>query len=183
MRGYVVIRVNFKSANPPKFLNNYFVCSVLIFISFNTIASIPTYVPDIFGQLASTNSTVLSNSSGQLEDFKNAASQGFISPLLLVPIEAVGDDVYFAWSSNKTGNFEVFFTRSTDNGKTIENATNLSNSIDAASEDVSLETEGDNVYVSWWENYENASRIPVYIASNDNGRSFGEKVILSDSIK
>jgi hypothetical protein len=51
------------------------------------------------------------------------------------------------------------------------------------SEDVSLEAEGDNVYVSWWENYENASRIPVYIASNDNGRSFGEKVILGDSIK
>ena len=179
----MVIRVNFKSANPPKFLNNYLICSVLILISFNTITSIPTYVPDTFGQLASTNSTVLSNSSGQLADFKIAASQEFLSPLLLVPIDAVGDDVYFAWSSNKTGNFEVFFTRSTDNGKTIENATNLSNSIDAASEDVSLETEGDNVYVSWWENYENASRIPVYVASNDNGRSFGEKVILSDSIK
>lgn len=179
----MVIRVNFKSANPPKFLNNYLICSVLILISFNTITSIPTYVPDTFGQLASTNSTVLSNSSGQLADFKIAESQEFLSPLLLVPIDAVGDDVYFAWSSNKTGNFEVFFTRSTDNGKTIENATNLSNSIDAASEDVSLETEGDNVYVSWWENYENASRIPVYVASNDNGRSFGEKVILSDSIK
>ena len=171
--------MNFKLANPQKFLNNYLICSILILISFNTIASIP----DTFGQLSSTNSTALSNSSGQFLDFKIAASQGFISPLLLVPIDAVGDDVYFAWSSNKTGNFEVFFTRSTDNGKTIENATNLSNSINVVSEDVSLEAEGDNVYVSWWENYENASRIPVYIASNDNGRSFGEKVILSDSIK
>jgi len=179
----MVIIVNIKSANPPKSLNNYLIYSVLIFISFNTIASIPTHLPDAFGQLSSTNSTILSNSSGQLEDFKIAASQGFLSPLLLVPIDAVGDDVFFAWSSNKTGNFDVFFTRSTDKGKTIENATNLSNSINAASVDVSLETEGDNVYVSWWENYENASRIPVYIASNDNGRSFGEKVILSDSIK
>ena len=183
MRGHVAIIVNFKSFNPQKILNNYLICSVLILISFNTIASIPKYVPDTFGQLSPTNSTALSNSSGQFLDFKIAASQGFISPLLLVPIESVGDDVYFAWSSNKTGNFEVFFTRSTDNGKTIENATNLSNSINAVSEDVSLEAEGDNVYVSWWENYENASRIPVYIASNDNGRSFGEKVILSDSIK
>ena len=67
----MVIRVNFKSANPPKFLNDYLICSVLILISFNTITSIPTYVPDTFGQLASTNSTVLSNSSGQLADFKN----------------------------------------------------------------------------------------------------------------
>ena len=183
MRGHVAIIVNFKSFNPQKILNNYLICSVLILISFNTIASIPKYVPDTFGQLLPTNSTALSNSSGQFLDFKIAASQGFISPLLLVPIVAVGDDVYFAWSSNKTGNFEVFFTRSTDKGKTIENATNLSNSINAVSEDVSLEAEGDNVYVSWWENYENASRIPVYIASNDNGRSFGEKVILSDSIK
>jgi hypothetical protein len=183
MRGHVAIKVNFKSANPQKFLNNYLICSILILISFNIIASIPKYVPDAFGQLSSANSTAMSNSSGQFLDFKIAASQGFISPLLLVPIDAVGDDVYFAWSSNKTGNFEVFFTRSTDNGKTIENATNLSNSINAVSEDVSLEAEGDNVYVSWWENYENASRIPVYIASNDNGRSFGEKVILGDSIK
>ena len=104
----VAIRLIHKSANPPKFLNNYLICSVLILISFNTITSIPTYVPDTFGQLASTNSTVLSNSFGQLEDFKIAASQEFLSPLLLVPIDAVGDDVFFAWSSNKTGNFEYF---------------------------------------------------------------------------
>ena len=162
---------------------NYSVFSVTIFISVGALLFV--LVSEAAGQLPpdTTNSTVFSNSSIQLTDFKNAAGQGFVSPILLVPIDAVGDNVYFTWTTNKTGNFEVFFTSSSDNGKTIQNATNLSNSSETASVDVSLKAEGDNVYVSWWENYANASRIPVYIASNDNGITFGEKVILSDSIK
>ena len=69
----MAIIVNFKSFNPQKILNNYLICSVLILISFNTIASIPKYVPDTFGQLSPTNSTALSNSSGQFVDFKIAS--------------------------------------------------------------------------------------------------------------
>jgi len=116
-------------------------------------------------------------------DSSSAASQESFPPILLAPIDAVGDTVYFAWSTNKTGNFEVFFTSSPDNGETIRDATNLSNSSDAASLDVSLKAEGVNVYVSWWENYANGSRIPVFVASDDYGKTFGKKVILSESIK
>jgi hypothetical protein len=116
-------------------------------------------------------------------DSGSAAGQDSFAPILLAPIDAVGDTVYFAWSSNKTGNFEVFFTSSPNNGETIRDATNLSNSSDTASLDVSLKAEGENVYVSWWENYANGSRIPVYVASDNYGRTFGEKVILSESIK
>jgi hypothetical protein len=162
---------------------NYFAFSVTIFISLG--ACLFGLLPEAFGQFPpnTTNSTISSNSSIQLVDFKTATGQDLISPILLAPIESVGDNVYFAWSTNKTGNFEVFFTSSPDNGKTIQNATNLSNSSTTASLDVSLKAEGDNVYVSWWENYANGSRVPVYVASNDNGRIFGEKVILSESIK
>jgi hypothetical protein len=164
---------------------NYSVFSATIFMSLG--ACLFGLLPEALGQFPppnTTNSTVLSsNSSIQLIDFKTAAGQEFLSPILLVPIDAVDDNVYFAWSTNKTGNFEVFFTLSSDNGETIQNATNLSNSSDAASVDVSLKAEADNVYVSWWENYANASRIAVYVASNDNGRTFGDKVSLTNSIK
>ena len=156
-----------------------------IFISFGGCLFGQFPIPETFGQFPpnTTNSTVSSDGSIKPIDFKTAGDQDLLSPVLLAPIDAVGDNVYFAWSSNKTGNFEVFFTSSPDNGKTIQNATNLSNSNTTASLDVSLKAEGDNVYVSWWENYANGSRVPVYVASNDNGRAFGEKLILSESIK
>ena len=158
-------------------------CTIAIsFVAF-LVGQFP--IPEAFGQFPpnTTNSTISSDSSIQPIDFKTANEQDLLSPVLLAPIEAVGDNVYFAWSSNKTGNFEIFFTSSPDKGKTIQKATNLSNSSTTASLDVSLKAEGDNVYVSWWENYANGSRVPAYIASNDNGRIFGEKVILSQSIK
>jgi hypothetical protein len=153
---------------------NYIAFSIVIFITLSVYLFAP--FPNAFSQAEPSTST-------QPMDSSSAASQDSFAPILLAPIDAVGDTVYFAWPSNKTGNFEVFFTSSPDNGETIRNATNLSNSSDAASLDVSLKAEGVNVYVSWWENYANGSRIPVYVASDNYGKTFGEKVILSESIK
>lgn len=122
-------------------------------------------------------------SSIQLVDFKGLAGKGILSPVFLVPIDAAGQNVYFAWSANRTGNFEIFFTRSTDGGKEFQTATNLSNSSEAESTDVSLKAQGENVYVSWWENYKNGTRTPVIKVSNDNGKSFGDQVFLSSLIR
>ncbi|HEY9387043.1 MAG TPA: hypothetical protein VIP70_08375 [Nitrososphaeraceae archaeon] len=124
-----------------------------------------------------------STQSIQLTDFKTLAGEGLLTPVLLVPIDAVGENVYFAWSTNKTHNFDVFFTRSTDGGKTLQDAFNLSNSSETESTDVSLKAEGKNVYVSWWENYQNGTNKPAIRVSNDNGESFGEKVFLGTLIK
>jgi hypothetical protein len=153
---------------------NHIAFSVAIFITISAY---------LFAPFSYASSQADPNTSTQPMDSSSAPGQDSSAPILLVPIDAVGDTVYFAWSTNKTGNFEVFFTSSPDNGETIRDATNLSNSSDAASLDVSLKAEGENVYVSWWENYGNGSRIPVYVASDDYGRTFGEKVILSNSIK
>ena len=48
------------------------------------------------------------------------------------------DNVYIAWPSNKTGNNEVMFRASTDNGATFGNKTNLSNSKGAESVDAQI---------------------------------------------
>src|SRR5215203_6137875 len=55
-------------------------------------------------------------------DTANAQEQTRFVPLFLAPIAASGDNVYVTWWDNKTGNREVFFTRSTDNGETFGNA-------------------------------------------------------------
>ena len=43
------------------------------------------------------------------------------------PIPTSGDNVYITWWTNKTGNEEVMFRASTDNGATFGDKINLSN--------------------------------------------------------
>jgi hypothetical protein len=105
------------------------------------------------------------------------------TPLFLAPISTSGNNVYITWSSNKTGgNFEIMFRASTDDGKTFGPKINLSNSTKFDSVDPSIGSEGGNVYVSWWEVSEkDGIKEPAFRASNDNGQTFGERIILSNA--
>ena len=95
------------------------------------------------------------------------------------PIATSGDkNVYIAWSSNKTGNDEVMFKASTDGGKTFSDKMNLSNSPKSDSQDVQISAAGNNVYVSWWERNQTMNE-PVMRVSNDNGKTFGQLIMLS----
>jgi hypothetical protein len=89
------------------------------------------------------------------------------------PIATSGDNVYIAWWTNTTGNHEVMFRASADNGQTFSDKINLSDSTNADSQDAEIEaTEGGNVIITWWER--NAtSNDPVTRISNDNGATFG----------
>jgi len=97
---------------------------------------------------------------------------------LAAPIATSGDNVYIAWPSNKTGNDEVMFKASTDSGKTFGNKMNLSNSPKSESQDVQIAAAGNNVYVTWWERNQTMNE-PILRVSNDNGKTFGEKIMLS----
>jgi hypothetical protein len=88
------------------------------------------------------------------------------------PMATSGDNIYVTWWTNKTGNNEVMFRASTDNGATFGNKTNLSNSKGADSVDAEIAASGSNVYVSWWERNQTAND-PVMRVSDDNGKSFG----------
>ena len=94
------------------------------------------------------------------------------------PIATSGNNVYVAWWTNKSGNDEVMFKASTDNGKTFGDKMNLSNSTNSESQDVQIAAEGNNVYISWWERNQTSNE-PVMKVSNDNGKTFGEKIMLS----
>jgi hypothetical protein len=96
------------------------------------------------------------------------------------PIATSGDNVYVTWWSNKTGNDEVMFKASADAGKTFGNKINLSNSPKSDSQDAQIAAAGNNVYVSWWERNQTTNE-PVLRASNDNGKTFGEKIMLSNN--
>jgi hypothetical protein len=94
------------------------------------------------------------------------------------PIATSGDNAYITWWSNKTGNEEVMFRASTDNGATFGDKMNLSNTTEADSDDAEIAASGDNVYVSWWERNE-TSDTPVARISSDNGATFGPMLMLA----
>jgi hypothetical protein len=95
------------------------------------------------------------------------------------PIATSDNNVYVSWWSNKTGNDEVMFKASTDGGKTFGSKMNLSNTPNSDSQDVQIAASGNNVYVTWWERNATNNE-PVIRVSNDNGKTFGEKIMLSE---
>jgi hypothetical protein len=101
-----------------------------------------------------------------------------LSTELQAPIAASGDNIYVSWWENNTGNNEVMFKASTDGGKTLSDKMNLSNSSKSESVNVQIAASGSNVYVSWWERNQTMNE-PVMRVSNDNGKTFGEKIMLS----
>ena len=94
------------------------------------------------------------------------------------PMATSGDNVYVAWWCNKTGNEEGMFKASTDSGKTFSNKMNLSNSPKSDSQVAQIAAAGSNVYVTWWERNQTMNE-PVMRISNDNGKTFGEIMMLS----
>jgi hypothetical protein len=94
------------------------------------------------------------------------------------PIATSGNNVYVTWWTNKSGDSEVMFKASNDAGKTFGSKINLSNSPGIRSDNAEIAASGNNVYVSWWERNQTANE-PILRISNDNGKSFGELIMLS----
>ena len=82
------------------------------------------------------------------------------------------NDVYVAWWTNKTGNYEVMYRLSSDAGKTFTDNVNLSNTPNSDSVDVEISADEGKVAVSWWERNQTLNE-PVIRISNDNGKTFG----------
>jgi hypothetical protein len=109
------------------------------------------------------------------------SSSSQITPILLAPMATSGTNVYVVWLSNLTGHFEILFRVSSDNGQTFVDKVNLSNTPNVDSIDPQIAASGNDVYISWWEDYGNGTRVPFFKASNDNGRTFELVLSLSDN--
>jgi hypothetical protein len=130
--------------------------------------------------LTTLGSTLLQQVYAAIEDGAQVSRKVTI-PILnrnAAPIATSGDNLYIAWWSNKTGNDEVMFKASTDGGNTIGEKINLSNSSNSESQDAQIAASDNNVYVSWWERNATSNE-PVLRVSNDSGKTFGEKIMLS----
>jgi hypothetical protein len=91
-------------------------------------------------------------------------------------IAVSGNNVHVVWNDNTPGNYEIFYSRSTDGGDTFSTI-NLSNNEDS-SLGPAVAVSGNNVYVVWQDGI-NAEIF--YRRSTDGGISFGPTQNLSNN--
>src|SRR5918996_4526525 len=90
-----------------------------------------------------------------------------------------GSNVYVVWTDNATGNGDIYFKRSADNGTSFSNIENLSND-NGISYGARIVISGNNVYVVW--NDGSTGKGDIYFKrSADNGTSFSSTQNLSNN--
>ena len=118
----------------------------------------------------------------------NATSGNFDKPInvsnnlgqsLNPTVAASGANIYVAWRDSSQGNNEIFLARSTNNGATFGNFTNLSNTT-SDSTGQSLSASGTNVYVVWSDKEAGNGDI-ILIKSNNYGATFAKTKNLSNN--
>lgn len=101
-----------------------------------------------------------------------------------------GINIYVAWADrSRSGPSEIFFSKSTDGGKTFTESKNISNK-QGGSNWPFVVTDGTNIYVAWTYRYPNNpsggwsddnSEI-LFSKSTDGGKTFSNPQIISDSV-
>jgi hypothetical protein len=86
-------------------------------------------------------------------------------------ISSEENNVYVVWDDFSSGNFEILFAASNNNGQTFSTPPdNLSNNA-GISLDQQISSEGNNVYVVWLDDTSGNSET-FFAVSNDNGQTF-----------
>ena len=90
------------------------------------------------------------------------------------PVAISNNNIYVVWWTNNTanGNEEIMFRASTDGGATFGDKINLSNTTNADSSRVAIDSDANSVVVTWWETNQ-TSDTPIMRMSTDNGATFG----------
>jgi hypothetical protein len=98
-------------------------------------------------------------------------------------VRSSADSIYVVWQESVPGstdrNYEIFFKKSSDEGNSFGEKIRLSNNI-GFSEHPQMASENKNVYVVWADDT-NGNKQIYFKNSNNEGNSFGEEMLLSDS--
>lgn len=130
----------------------------------------------------------------------SASAKTLIQPVLLAPIKVVGENLFIVWPDNRTmvstsqntanpvtskmddANWDIFFVRSPDRGKTFNDPINLSKSINGTSVGPEIAVyEGNSnysIYIIFWDN-KTGENSPYFVYSPNNGVTFSTPVMLN----
>lgn len=94
-------------------------------------------------------------------------------------IASVGNHIYVVWADDSSGQREIMFSKSLDNGETFSNSIVVSeNSLGPYHAE--LAAEGQNVYIVWNSFGTETSNIILLAKSNDEGKTFGELIEIGE---
>jgi hypothetical protein len=101
------------------------------------------------------------------------------------PVAISGSNIYTAWDNATLHGDAIFFTKSTDGGKTYSNAMvlsppNTNPKVSVIRNNVNIDAGGSTVAVTWWTN-ETGALNPVIRTSTDGGNTFGNLIRLNST--
>ncbi|CAN5243551.1 hypothetical protein BH18THE2_BH18THE2_23620 [soil metagenome] len=118
---------------------------------------------DIYFKRSIDNGTTF----GSLENLSNSPGNSTNPQITLY-----NKNVYVVWSDDSTGNGDIYFKRSIDNGTTFDTVNNISQNNTGSSSDPKIGTHSNNVYIVWTDVSSNKNEV-FYRQSVDGGVMFG----------
>jgi hypothetical protein len=102
-------------------------------------------------------------------------------------IESFENYIYVVWQESVTEslpehNYDIFFIKSEDNGKTFSKAINLSNSTEF-SERPQIAVSKNGIFIVWTDTINPNNREIIFTKSEDNGKTFSKTVNISNNSK
>ena len=190
-----------KSLSHSKILNNFLNNNILtniIFIFIIFVFSSVVYDYEV-NAIDKTNAHNLQNSSSEKVKQNNDSiiinySNSNITNLtnnnedsIYGQIAAFENKVYVVWQESVTEslpehNYDIFFVRSEDKGKTFEMPINLSNNIEF-SERPQIAATRNGIFIVWTDTIESKNKKIIFTKSIDHGKTFSNPVTLSNNSK
>ena len=102
-------------------------------------------------------------------------------------IESFENNIYVVWQESVTEtlpehNYDIFFIKSEDNGKTFSKAINLSNSTEF-SERPQIAVSKNGIFIVWTDTINPKNKEIIFTKSEDNGKTFSKAVNISNNSK
>lgn len=102
-------------------------------------------------------------------------------------IESFENNIYVVWQESVTEtlpehNYDIFFIKSEDNGKTFSKAVNLSNSTEF-SERPQIAVSKNGIFIVWTDTINPNNKEIIFTKSEDNGKTFSKAVNISNNSK
>ena len=94
---------------------------------------------------------------------------------------ASGNNVYAVWMDNTSGNYDIFFTKSSDGGVTFEKPVDISN-LKGDSGYPQFTVWKNNIYVTWTQTMSGINYDVFFVKSGNNGDTFDKPINLSNNL-
>jgi hypothetical protein len=88
------------------------------------------------------------------------------------------NSTHFVWEEIVNGKSEILYTKRNADGFFYKTNLSLSSSVDSIKPNILVDNR--NIYLTWWEKFDNGTQIPMFRASSDNGSTFGAITTLSN---